>query len=174
MIRDHAITHWLLIAILVIPLLFVMLNRLRIDVAALMMAVALGVLQLFGFGLLGPQNTPADAVKAISGLSQPVVITLISLFIITRGLEKSGLTNWLAQQIVRLGHNHESRLIALFAALTALLSLFMNNLAAGALVLPSAMAAARQTGIRPSKLLIRSPMAVYWAVQPPISPRPTS
>lgn len=148
------LSHGLLIAILAIPLLLVMFNRLRIDVAALLMAVALGALQLFGLGMLGPANTPGDAVKAISGLSQPVVITLISLFILTRGLEKSGLTNWLARQLVRIGRNHEGRLIALFAALTALLSLFMNNLAAGALVLPCAVAAARKTGIRPSKLLI--------------------
>ena len=147
-------THWLLIAIVGIPLLLALLNRLRVDLAALLMAVALGAAQLLGLGMLGPAGTPGDAVKAISGFSQPVVITLISLFILTRGLEKSGLTNWLARHIVRIAGNREGRLIGLFAGLTALLSLFMNNLAAGALVLPSAMEAARKTGIRPSKLLI--------------------
>lgn len=146
--------QWFLVVIIVIPLLLVLFNRLRIDLAALMMAVALGTLQLLGLGMLGPAHTPGDAIRAISGLSQPVVITLIALFILTRGLEKSGLTAWLAHRIVRISNHHESRLIALFAALTALLSLFMNNLAAGALVLPSAMEAARKTGIRPSKLLI--------------------
>lgn len=148
------LTHWLLLATVGIPLLLAMLNRLRADLAALIMAVILGGLQLFGLGMLGPAGTPGDAVKAISGFSQPVVITLISLFILTRGLEKSGLTNWLARHIVRIAGSRESRLIALFAGLTALLSLFMNNLAAGALVLPSAVEAARKTGLRPSKLLI--------------------
>jgi len=37
---------------------------------------------------------------------------------------------------------------------TAVFSLFMNNLAAGALLLPSAMEVSRRTGTRPSKLLI--------------------
>lgn len=147
-------TQWLLIAIVAIPLTLVMLNRLRIDVAALLMAVLLGGLQFLGMNMLGPLHSPGDAIKAISGFSQPVVITLISLFIVTRGLEKSGATRWLAQQILRLGGMNEGRLIALFTALTALLSLFMNNLAAAALVLPSAMEASRRTGIRPSKLLI--------------------
>jgi di/tricarboxylate transporter len=147
-------TQWVLIAIVVIPLILVMINRLRIDVAALLMAVLLGGFQLLGLSMLGPVNSPGDAIKAISGFSQPVVITLISLFILTRGLEKSGVTRWLAQQILRIGGKSESRLIALFAALTALLSLFMNNLAAGALVLPSAMEASRRSGVRPSKLLI--------------------
>jgi len=147
-------TQLILIAIIVVPLVLVMLNRLRIDVAALSMAALLGTFQLVGLGMLGPANSPGDAAKAISGFSQPVVITLISLFIVTRGLEKSGATRWIAHQILRIGGKRERNLIALFAALSALLSLFMNNLTAGALVLPSAMEASRRTGIRPSKLLI--------------------
>ena len=86
--------------------------------------------------------------------SQSVVITLIALFILTRGLEKSGVTRWIAQSIVRTGGSNTGRLIALFAGVTALLSLFMNNVAAGALMLPSAMEVARRTGVKPSKLLI--------------------
>lgn len=148
------LTQWLLVVILVIPLAFVMANRLRLDLAALLMAVLLGALQLAGLGMLGPAHTPQNATQAISGFSQSVVITLIALFIITRGLEKSGVTHWIADQIIRLGGKSPRRLIALFATVTALLSLFMNNLAAGALVLPSAMEASRRTGIRPSKLLI--------------------
>lgn len=148
------LTQWLLVIILVIPLAFVMVNRLRMDLAALLMAILLGALQFAGLGMLGPAHTPQDAAKAISGFSQSVVITLISLFILTRGLEKSGVTRWIARQIIRLGGKSPRRLIALFAAVTALLSLVMNNLAAGALVLPSAMETSRRTGIKPSKLLI--------------------
>lgn len=147
-------TQFILITVVAIPLILVMLNRLRIDVVALLMAVVLGGLQWLGFGLLGPANSPGDAIKSISGFSQPVVITLISLFILTSGLEKSGATRWLAQQILRIGGKSERWLMVLFATLTALLSLFMNNLAAGALALPSAMEASRRSGIRPSKLLI--------------------
>lgn len=146
--------QWLLILILVLPLVLVMANRLRMDLAALLMAALLGLLQFAGLAMLGPAHTPQDAVKAISGFSQSVIITLISLFVLTRGLEKSGVTRWIARQIVRIGGKSPRRLIALFASVTALLSLFMNNLAAGALVLPSAMEAARRTGIKPSKLLI--------------------
>ncbi|MFZ5918463.1 MAG: SLC13 family permease [Chloroflexota bacterium] len=143
-----------LIVVVAIPLVLVSLDRLRIDVAALLIAIALGMAQFLGMGILGAAHAPHDAVKAISGLSQPVVLTLLSLFIITRGLEKSGLTRWIARYLLKIGGPSERRLIALFAATTALLSLVMNNLAAGALVLPSAMEVARRTGIKPSKLLI--------------------
>lgn len=148
------VEQWLLILILVIPLALVVTNRLRMDLAALLMAAILGMLQFSGLAMLGPAHTPQDASKAISGFSQSVVITLISLFIISRGLEKSGVMRWMARHIVRIGGNRPSRFIALFTAVTAFLSLFMNNLAAGALVLPSAMEVSRKTGIKPSKLLI--------------------
>ncbi len=143
-----------LVAILVIPLALVMANRLRMDLAALIMATALGVLQFLGWGMLGPMHSPADAAKAVSGFSQPVVMTLFSLFIMTRALDKSGVTRWIAHRLIRVGGKNEGLLIVLFTATSAFLSLFMNNLAAGALVLPSAMEVSRRTGIRPSKLLI--------------------
>jgi di/tricarboxylate transporter len=144
----------LLLVIVLVPLALVIANRLRMDLAALGMAAALGILQIAGLGMLGPAGTPNDAIKAISGFSQPVVITLLALFILTRGLDKSGITRWLAQRLVRAGRGRLNLMIALFAGTTALLSLFMNNLTAGALMLPSAMETARRTGIKPSKLLI--------------------
>jgi di/tricarboxylate transporter len=147
-------TQILLIVVVAIPLILVGLNRLRVDVAALIIALALGTLQYLDFGILGRPDTPFNATRAVAGFSQPVVLTLLSLFIITRALDKVGLTRWIAQHILKIGGQSEQRLIALFATATALLSLFMNNLAAGALLLPSAMETARRSGIRPSKLLI--------------------
>jgi di/tricarboxylate transporter len=144
----------LVIVVVILPLILVSLNRLRVDVAALMIAAILGIAQLLGLGILGAPNTPGDAIKSISGLSQSVVVTLFSLFIITRCLDKTGVTRWIARRVLAIGGHSEARLILLFTTATALLSLFMNNLAAGALLLPSAIDVSRRTGIRPSKLLI--------------------
>ena len=144
----------LLIVIVLVPLGLTLFNKLRPEIAALIIAAGLGIAQFLGVGMLGPADTPQDAVKAISGFGQPIIITLISLFIITRALEKSGVTRWLANQLIAVGGSSETRLIGLFAGVTAILSLFMNNLAAGALILPSAIESARRTGIKPSRLLI--------------------
>jgi di/tricarboxylate transporter len=146
--------YWLLLVIVCVPVGLVIANKLRMDLAALLIAATLAIFQLAGFGVLAPVHSPKDAIKAFSGFSQPVVITLLSLFIITRGLDKSGITRWLARSLIRLGGNREGRLIMLLAATSAFLSLFMNNLAAGALLLPGAIEVARQTKIKPSKLLI--------------------
>lgn len=144
----------LLIAILIVPLALALLNRLRMDVAALIIAAALGVCQALGLGMLGPAQSPALAARAITGFGQPAVITLLALFILTRALEKCGATAWLTRPLLRLAGGSEARLITLLAAGSAFLSLFMNNVAAGALLLPAAMQAARQTGVRPSRLLM--------------------
>ena len=146
--------YWLLVVIVCVPVGLVIANKLRMDLAALLIAATLAIFQLAGFGVLASAHSPKDAIKAFSGFSQPVVITLLSLFIITRGLDKSGITRWLARSLIRLGGNREGRLIVLLVATSAFLSLFMNNLAAGALLLPGAIEVARQTKIKPSKFLI--------------------
>lgn len=140
--------------VLIIPLILVFMNRLREDVAALSMAALLGVAQYLGMGVLGPAHTPGAAGNALTGFGTPEVITLLALFILTTCLDKYGVTRWIAGKLLALGGNSEARLIGLFALTAALLSLFMNTLAAGALLLPSALDAARRTGIKPSKLLI--------------------
>lgn len=142
------------IILTLIPLGLVLIDRLRADVAALMIAFALGAAQFFGLGVLGAPDTPRDAVKALTGLSQPVVMTLFALFVVSRALEKVGVTRWLAQRLLVMGGASEARLVVLLTTATALLSLFMNNLAAGALLLPSAIDISRRTGISPSKLLL--------------------
>ena len=143
-----------LIIVVAVPLLLAACNRLRLDLAALSIAAILGTAHFFGMGLFGPADTPNLTVRAISGLGQPIILTLMGLFIITRGLDNSGVTRWIVKQVLKIGGQSEKRLIILFAGTTALLSLVMNNLAAGALLLPSAVEVCRRTGIKPSKLLI--------------------
>lgn len=140
--------------VLIIPLVLVFLNRLREDVAALLMAGLLGLAQYFGLPVLGPPNSPGAADKALTGFGTPEVIALLALFIITACLDKYGVTRWIARRLLSLGGRSEQRLVGLFALTAALLSLFMNTLAAGALLLPSALSASRRTDIKPSKLLI--------------------
>jgi len=142
------------LAVIVLPLLLVMLDRWRVDTAALFMIVALGLAQFLGLGVFGQPQQPANAILAISGFSQPVVITLIGLFILTQTLTANGVMLWIGQNLTRIGGNSETRMIFLFTITAALLSLLMNNVAVGALLLPSAMQVARRAKIQPGKLLI--------------------
>ena len=141
-------------AVIVIPLSLVMAGRWRVDLAALFMIVVLGTAQFLGLGVLGNANSPQQTLLAISGFSQPVVVTLIGLFILTQTLSSNGVMLWLGQRLAAAGANSEMRLIFLFTFASAMLSLLMNNVAVGALLLPSAIQVASKAHIRPSKLLI--------------------
>src|SRR5690349_13374754 len=100
---------------------------------------------------IGQVITPAEA---ISGFSRPAVITIIGLFIISAGLDRTGVTQLIADRLVGLGAGSEVRLIFVCLLSGAFLSLFMSTIAAGAVILPAAIITSRQTGVPASKLLI--------------------
>ncbi len=138
-----------------VPLVLTAANRLRADYAALIIAFTLGIGQaLFALPIFDAGGQSAGAVGAINGFGQPIIITLIGLFILTGTLEKYGIARWVANRILALGGRSVERLIALYTIAAAALSLIINTVAAGALLLPSALQTARQTGISPSKLLM--------------------
>src|SRR5262249_3591191 len=83
------------------------------------------------------------------------VLTIVGLFVITATLERTGVVQWLADRLAHLGGTHETRMIAVFMGAGALLSLVMNNIAAGAVLLPAAVHVARQARLPESRLLMR-------------------
>lgn len=95
---------------------------------------------------------PVD--EALSGFSSSVVITLLGLFIITYALEKTGVVQWIANQLNNFGQGSEVKLMTLFMLAGATLSLIMNNVAAGAVLLPAAVRVARISKVPVSKLLM--------------------
>ena len=117
-------------------------TRLKIELIAI-----LALLMVSFSGLVPPA-------QVVSGFSSSVVITLIGLFIITHGLEETGVIQWIARRLYNFGRESEVKLITLFMAAGAALSLIMNNVAAGAVLLPAAVRVAHNSNIPVSKLLM--------------------
>ena len=134
--------EWLLLAILAITLIVIVFDLLRADLMAILV---LAILPLTGI---------ITVQEAFSGFSRSVVITIIGLFIITQALEDTGIVQWLADRLREVGAGSEVRLILLFMGTGALFSLAMNNIAAGAVLLPAAVQVGRESDVPPSKLLI--------------------
>lgn len=130
------------IAIIVVLFFLIFATRLKTELIAVIILLILAV-----SGLVTPQ-------KALSGFSSSVVITLIGLFIITNALEETGVIQWIAARLNKIGQGSEVKLITLFMAAGASLSLIMNNVAAGAVLLPAAVKVARISQISISKLLM--------------------
>ena len=144
----------IVVGVIAVPLIMVFRGRWRSDVAGLFIIVALGVSQYCGLAILGPARTPNDALLAISGFGQPLALIIIGLFVLTRALTDSGVMQWLGYTLAAAARRSVSRLVFLFTLCASLLSLLMNNVAVGSLLLPSALQAARKSHVKPSRLLI--------------------
>ena len=117
-------------------------ERLRADLVALLLVVSLGIA-----GILTPQ-------EAFSGFGRSTFVLLIAIFILAEGLARAGVTEKVGLAILRLSGRGEARLVTVVMLSGAFLSLFMNNVAAAAILLPAATGAARKAGVSPSRLLM--------------------
>ncbi|MBI5842545.1 MAG: SLC13 family permease [Chloroflexi bacterium] len=127
---------------LFIAALLLLRNILRADIVALMLMLALGL-----SGILTPQ-------EAFSGFSRSAVIIMLSAFVLAEGVRRSGMTERMGSFIIRLFGKGEGRLIFGVMTASAVLSLFMNNIAAASLLFPSLSGVARRSKVSPSKLLM--------------------
>tara|TARA_R110000868_G_scaffold100722_7_gene277155 strand:+ start:13890 stop:15689 length:1800 start_codon:yes stop_codon:yes gene_type:complete len=91
--------------------------------------------------------------KAFSGFGDPAVITVAAVLIISQSLQRSGAINVLAASIARLPSNSVVQIGALTFTV-AVLSAFMNNVGALALMLPVAIRAAQSSDLPPSRVLM--------------------
>jgi di/tricarboxylate transporter len=128
--------------LIVIAAVVLITERLRPDLMALLLLVVLGLT-----GIVPPD-------ELFNGFSRAAVITIIALFILTEGLERTGATRWLGQHLGRVARGSETRRVLVIMLASAALSLFMNTIAAAAVLLPAVLGVARHGGVRPSKLLI--------------------
>ncbi len=127
---------------LAIAALLLLTNILRADIVALMLMLAFGL-----SGVLSPQ-------EAFSGFGRSAVIIMLSAFVLAEGLRRSGVTERIGLFIIKLFGNSERRLIFGVMTASAVLSLFMNNIAAASLLFPSLSGVARRSKVSPSKLLM--------------------
>ncbi|HET9210044.1 MAG TPA: SLC13 family permease [Thermoanaerobaculia bacterium] len=137
-------TPHLLITLIITGAAMVLLltERLRADLVALLVVVALGT-----SGVLTAEET-------FSGFSRSAVITLLSIFILAAGLERTGITQRVGDLLVRVAGTSEQRLVMTVMVAGAFLSLTMNNIAAAAVLLPAVSGAAKRAGVNPSRLLM--------------------
>lgn len=91
--------------------------------------------------------------EVFTGFSHPAVITVASVLVISASLIKSGVVE---RVVVLLNNKVQSVHFKIFALMivTGLLSAFMNNVGALALVLPITLRMAKDSDIAPSRLLM--------------------
>ena len=138
MTTDIALTLTIIVAALV---LFAT-EKLRVDLVALLVLLAVGLLRLID---------PGDV---FDGFSNSAVITVWAVYIVSGGLFKTGVADTLGRTIHRLSGDKEPRLIATIMVTCGVISAFMNNVGATAMLMPALIGISRRTKIPVSKLLI--------------------
>jgi di/tricarboxylate transporter len=129
-------------AITALAVLLFITERVSVDVVALMVLVSLALTGLV---------TPAEA---ISGFSNPAVVTVWAVLILSAALSRTGVGGLVGHRVLRLAGNSEVRLLAIIMLTVAILSGFMNDIGVATLFLPVVIDTARRMKLPPSKLLI--------------------
>jgi di/tricarboxylate transporter len=115
--------------------------------------VPLEVLALLVLGGLAASGivTPTEA---LAGFSNPAVVTIWAVFILSGGLTRTGIANILGRQLLKVAGRGETFLVITIMVIAGGLSAFMNNVAIAALMLPVVMDITRKTNHSPATLLM--------------------
>jgi len=90
---------------------------------------------------------------AFNGLGHPAVVTVACVLVLSHGLQSSGAVDVLTRAVLPT-QSGPTLVIAALTGLAAVLSAFMNNVGALALLMPVAIQAARRLQLPPGKLLM--------------------
>lgn len=115
---------------------------LPMDLAALIVLLVLALT-----GLVEPR-------QALAAFSNPAVVTIASMFVLTGGLARTGVAGMIGRQIHRRAQGGEASLILWLMVVAGFLSAFMNNVGVAALLMPPVIDISRRRGISPARLLM--------------------
>src|SRR5262245_26353906 len=116
-------------------------GRPRYDIVACLALVA-----AVAFGLVKPQD-------AFSGFGNDIVIIVASALVVSRAIAQTGLIELLLQRISPYAHAVPVQIFVLVAAVTVL-SAFIKNIGALAIMIPMAFQMAKRSGISASRFLM--------------------
>lgn len=128
-------------AVLAVAMALFVWGRWRYDLVAIV-----ALLAVVYAGIVSPQD-------AFAGFGHPAVVTVAAVLLISRALQACGIVD----QIVRIlapTRRSTVRQVAAVSGLAAVLSAFMNNVGALALMLPVVLRNARRAGRSPSQVLM--------------------
>lgn len=132
----------LTLTIILVSMVLFASEKLRVDVVALLVLLSVGLLRLI------------DPEDIFSGFANPAVITVWAVYIVSGGLFRTGVADTMGKGILRFGGKKESRLLTTIMVTCGVISAFMNNVGATAMLMPAIVGISRKTKIAVSKLLM--------------------
>lgn len=132
----------LILGILSAAVLLLATERFRADLIGLLVLLGLALSQII---------TPAEA---FSGFSNPAIITIWAMLIISAGLARTGVANWLGRRLNAVGGKSEVTLLTAILFMVALFSSFTSSTGIVVMMLPVVNQIAKKRGLATSHLLM--------------------
>jgi len=135
-------------------------EKLPLDVTALLILITLMVIPLLGHSQwlldrgINLQDAFPTVSEGLSGLSSTATVTVLAMFVLSAGIQRSGLIHVLGKKLFPLIGNSEIRMMLIIALLVGLMSGFINNTAAVAVAIPLVLDMCRRLKMQASRLLI--------------------
>ncbi len=135
-------------------------QKLPVDVTALTILVTvMAIPQLFHSQWLMDRGVDLKSAfptisESLSGFSSTATVTVMCMFILSGGIQRSGMVNLLARKLIPLIGNSEIRQIVVVGVMIGLVSGFINNTAAVAIAIPLMLNLAKSNNFKASRVLI--------------------
>ncbi|MBE0583954.1 MAG: SLC13/DASS family transporter, partial [Desulfofustis sp.] len=126
---------WIISLILVVVLYLLVTEKISVDLTAIGIVVALVV-----SGLLTPG-------EAVSGLANPALVTVAAMFVVSRGLMRTGGVEFLGRQVTKVARKNLTAALALILISVGFASAFINNTPIVLLFIPVVMAMCCELGL---------------------------
>ena len=133
---------WIVSAILVVALYLLITEKITVDLTAIGIMVALMVSRV-----LSP-------LEAVAGFAHPAVITVGSMFLISRGMLRTGAVGFIGQKILNMARGNATMAMLVVLLTVAVASAFINNTPIVVLFIPVVMSMCCEFSLSPSKFLI--------------------
>lgn len=133
---------WIVTLVLLGTLFLLVTEKLSVDLTALAVMVSLMVT-----GVL----TPAEAV---AGFANPAVITVGAMFLISRGMIRTGALGFIGHKLIEISRGNYRMALLLTMLIVGVASAFINNTPVVVLFIPIMLSISCEYGLSPSKFLI--------------------
>lgn len=133
---------WLISAILFLTLYLLITEKISVDLTAIGIMVLLVVSRIL---------TPKEA---IGGFANPAVITVAAMFVVSKGMMRTGGVEFLGRKIIKMAHGNYKLALIIILLSVAVASAFINNTPVVILFIPVVMTMCCEFGLSPSKFLI--------------------
>ena len=133
---------WLVTLILVVAMLLLITEKLPVDLTSIGIIVVLAV-----SGILAPA-------EAIAGFANPAVITVGAMFLISKGMIRTGAVAFISQKVIEFSRGRPALAIFFILVIVGAASAFINNTPVVVLFIPIILGLSCELDFSPSRFLI--------------------